>query len=153
LSVTVYRIATETPASSANDLSGTGAKASGGRWNHKGTPVVYCASNRALACLETVVHLAAGGLPLNRFLVDIDIPDEIWASAQNACPPEGWDAEPCRLTSLAFGHKWITDNKTALMLVPSVIVPEEMNVLINPVHPDARRITALTRRRWTYRMR
>ena len=66
----------------ADDLSGAGAKATGGRWNAVGLAVVYTSQTRALACLETVVHLNAGGLPLNRYLVEITIPDDLWTSAQ-----------------------------------------------------------------------
>src|SRR4051794_4873417 len=64
LSRTVWRIGTDTPAFDADDLSGAGAKATGGRWNAAGAGVVYASQTRALACLETVVHLNAGGLPL-----------------------------------------------------------------------------------------
>ena len=60
-------IAVEAPAYSANDLTGTGAKVTAGRWNSKGTPLVYCATNIALATLETVHYLQSGGLPFNRY--------------------------------------------------------------------------------------
>src|ERR1700722_18563634 len=68
LSRTVWRIATDTAAWQAGDLSGAGAKATGGRWNETGISVVYASETRALACLETFVHLNAGGLPFNRYL-------------------------------------------------------------------------------------
>jgi RES domain-containing protein len=82
LSQTVCRICVDTPAFDADVLSGAGAKATGGRWNAAGVAVVYTSQTRALACLETVVHLNAGGLPLNRYLVEVRIPDEVWANAQ-----------------------------------------------------------------------
>jgi len=96
LSQTVWRIATDTPAFDADDLSGAGAKATGGRWNAAGVAAVYTSQTRALACLETVVHLNAGGLPLNRYLVEVRIPDKVWANAQttnSASLPVGWDAD------------------------------------------------------------
>ncbi len=65
----LWRIGTDTRSWQAHDLSGKGAEVTGGRWNAKGTPVVYASEARALACLETLVHLNAGGLPLNRYLV------------------------------------------------------------------------------------
>lgn len=80
MSRTVYRIGTDTPDYEADDLSGKGAEITGGRWNEKGVAVVYAAENRSLACLETLVHLAAGGLPFNRYLVEISIPDPVWAA-------------------------------------------------------------------------
>jgi RES domain-containing protein len=153
LSQTVWRIATDTPAYEADDLSGAGAKATGGRWNTAGTAVVYTSQTRALACLETVVHLNAGGLPLNRYLVEVTIPDALWASAQMASAaslPVGWDAEPAGRASIEFGTNWLRSGTTALLVVPSVIVPEELNVLINPQHSDSARITAAKVRKWLY---
>jgi RES domain-containing protein len=153
LSQTVWRIATDTPAYEADDLSGAGAKATGGRWNTAGMAVVYTSQTRALACLETVVHLNAGGLPLNRYLVAVTIPDALWASAQMASAaslPVGWDAEPAGRSSIEFGTNWIRSGTAALLVVPSVIVPEELNVLINPQHSDSARITAAKVRKWLY---
>jgi len=148
----VWRIAADAPAYTADDLTGTGAKLSGGRWNRKGTPMIYAASNRALACLETMVHLNVGDLPLNRYLVELAIPEKLFAAAArfNAQHHVGWDAIPEGLVSLEAGQGWIKQSTSAVMIVPSVIVPEEFNVLINPAHPDARAITANKVRKWLY---
>lgn len=150
VSISAWRISTDARTWSADDLSGAGARMSGGRWNEAGTAMVYASSSRALACLETVVHLNAGGLPLNRYLVEIEVPDEVWAAAETAAPEVGWDAEPAGRTSIGFGTTWARENRSALLLVPSAIVPEEANVLINPGHPDSRRITARKVRKWLY---
>ena len=149
----VWRIASDTPAYQADDLSGAGAKATGGRWNEAGTSIVYTSATRALACLETVVHLNAGGLPLNRYLVELTIPDDVWANAPAETPsslPVGWEAEPPGQVSIRFGTAWVRSGSSALLMVPSVIVHEEFNVLINPAHADSARITAVKRRRWLY---
>lgn len=146
-----WRIATDTTDYTAEDLSGAGAKVSGGRWNRKGNAMVYCASNISLAVLETFVHLKAGGLPLNRYLVELDIPTAVWKKAARLIvPPIGWDAIPTGRVSLDEGDAWLKSNKSAVMLVPSVIVPEECNVLINPGHPDTRHIKANKVRKWGY---
>lgn len=153
MSQTVWRIATDTPTYEADDLSGTGAKATGGRWNAAGASVVYTSETRALACLETVVHLNAGGLPLNRYLVEVTIPDALWTNAKmtaSASLPVGWDAEPAGRTSIEFGTNWMRSGASALLVVPSVIVPEEFNVLINPLHSGSARITAAKVRKWLY---
>jgi RES domain-containing protein len=153
LSRILWRIGTDTPAYQADDLSGKGAEATGGRWNAKGTPVVYTSETRALACMETLVHLNAGGLPLNRYLVAIEVPDAIWSAAEKLevpTLPVGWDAEPPGLVSIDTGTAWLKSNRSALLLTPSVIVPDEFNVLINPGHPDIRSITATKVRRWLY---
>jgi RES domain-containing protein len=153
MTLAMWRIATDTPDYSADDLSGEGAKRTGGRWNRPGLPVVYCASNIALACLETVIHWNASDLPLNRYLVRLDVPDEVWAQATPVTAetgPVGWDAIPTGKVSLDLGDAWINEKKSALLLVPSVIVPEESNALINPAHPDAAKITATKVRKWLY---
>ena len=152
MSQTVWRIATDTPTYEADDLSGAGAKATGGRWNAAGLAVVYV-QTRALACLETVVHLNAGGLPLNRYLVGVTIPDDLWTNSQmttSASLPVGWDAEPAGRTSIEFGANWLRSRSSALLLVPSVIVAEEFNILINPQYSGSAEITAAKVRKWLY---
>ena len=153
MSQTVWRIATDTPTYEADDLSGAGAKTTGGRWNAEGVAVVYTSQTRALACLETVVHLNAGGLPLNRYLVEVTIPDDLWSNAQTTTSvslPVGWDAEPAGRTSIEFGTNWLRSGTSALLVVPSAIVPEEFNILIDPQHSGSARITATKVRRWLY---
>lgn len=149
----LWRIATDTPTFEADDLTGTGAKVTGGRWNEIDHAVVYASSTRALACLETIVHLNAGGLPLNRYLVEISVPDAVWhrARRENATSlPVGWDAEPAGRTSIAVGTAWLAGRTSALLMVSSVIVPEELNVLVNPAHEDAAGLKARKLRRWIY---
>ena len=149
----VWRIATDTKDYEADDLSGTGAQISGGRWNAPGVPMLYASETRALACLETIVHLCAGGLPLNRYLVEIEVPDAIWSAAQvetAASLKIGWDAEPAGRASIAFGSDWARSKASLVLLVPSAIVAEETNVLINPEHPHIGQLSARKVRRWLY---
>lgn len=153
MSVSVWRIATDTKDYEADDLSGKGAEITGGRWNDKGAPLVYTSTNRALAALETIVHLNSGGLPLNRYLVEIVIPDDVWNAAEeidHTTAPVGWDADPASRTSSDFGTRWARAATSLLLRVPSVIVPEESNVLINPRHPDIAAIKARKVRKWIY---
>ncbi len=149
----VWRIGTDTPNYTADDLRGLGAKATGGRWNRAGWPVVYCAESIALAALETLVHLGAGSLPLNRYLVSVEIPDKIWNRRQIfslEAAPVGWDALPTGKVSLDFGDAWLAARQSCLLLVPSIVVPEECNILINPQHPDAAGLSAKKLRKWRY---
>lgn len=153
MSVTLWRIAGETRSYGADDLSGRGAELTGGRWNRAGRPLVYTSSSISLACLETVVHLNADGLPLKRFLVAIEVPDDVWAARRVFAVeelPAHWDDMPATRPSLDVGDGWLREGATALLIVPSVIVPEEFNVLVNPKHADAARLAASKRRRWTY---
>lgn len=150
MTVNVWRIAVEAPAYSADDMTGTGAKITGGRWNSVNVAMVYTSQNIALATFETLSHIRTGGLPFNRFLVQIDIPDHIWARRQTATPPGGWDAVPAGRAGRMYGDDWITGRRSALLVVPSVIIPEENNILINPLHSDAGKIKAQTRKKWLY---
>ena len=150
----LWRIAPDTPDYVAHDLTGKGAEITGGRWNRKGLPVVYAASTASLAALETIVHFAAGGLPLNRFLVRIDLPEDLWDARRRASAASlevGWNAVPPGKVSLDFGDAWLKDATAPLVLeVPSVIVPEESNVLLNARHPHMARVKATKLRLWQY---
>lgn len=151
MTVPLWRIAVEAPSYAANDLSGAGARITGGRWNSVGTPLIYAATNIALATIETVLHLRGGELPFNRFLVRIDVQDDVWAARVVLDPlPGGWDTLPSGMASRSAGDAWAASNSSALLLVPSVSVPDEYNVLINPRHPDVASITATTLKRWIY---
>lgn len=150
----LWRIGTETASYTADDVAGKGAESTGGRWNRKGTPVCYLSTTRALACLETLVHLPGGRtpLPLNRYLVRITVPDAAW-DARTVFDPTtcvAWDAEPAGVASHTWGEEWLRGATTLLAEVPSVIIPEESNVLLNPRHPDAARVTAAAVRQWRY---
>jgi RES domain-containing protein len=152
LTVVAWRIGTDAPDYTADDLSGEGARRDGGRWNRIGTPALYASESIALACLETVAHLGVGDLPLNRYLVAIAIPDAMWAAAERFVPVEhaGWDAIPAGKVSLDYGDAWALQRRSLLLIVPSVIVPEERNFVINPRHPDSSRLRTQKRRRFTY---
>jgi RES domain-containing protein len=153
--MTLWRIAADTPQYEAHDTSGKGAESSGGRWNRAGAPMLYTSTSRALACLETVVHLGAASLPLNRYLVKLTVPAAAWKAAAVVEPNKlaGWDAEPAGKASLDWGTAWAGAKTTLLARVPSVIVPEESNVLVNPMHPDIAHIAAVKVRKWLYDVR
>lgn len=152
MSHVVWRIATDTPDYEADDRNGAGAESTGGRWNEVGTPMLYASESRALACLETVVHLNAGGLPLNRYLVEVELPDTALAAADTVDPAKlvGWDAEPAGRASIKHGTDWARSKSSLLLIVPSVIVPEERNLLLNPLHADMGGVKIVKVRKWTY---
>jgi len=149
----LWRIASETREHGAADLSGAGAAAKPGRWNAVGEAVLYAAPTIAMAVLETVAHIDDAGLPQNRFVVRIDVPDKIWrariALGVTALPVT-WAAIPAGRTSVGLGSRWLWDGASALLEVPSVIVPEESVVVINPAHRDTARIKAAVVRRFEY---
>lgn len=148
---TVWRIVADAPAYGTDDLTGKGAELTGGRWNRKGTPMLYTSSSIALACLETLVHLGQQ-LPLNRYLVRIEIPQALWDVRTKFDPAVhvGWDAEPPGLVSLDWGTQWVRSDAALVAQVPSIVVPEEANLLLNPRHPDAAQLLVRKVRKWLY---
>jgi RES domain-containing protein len=152
----VWRIAADTTDYASDDLSGRGAEKTGGRWNRKGTALLYAADSIALACLETVVHLSGPDpLPLNRYLIKIDIPPAAWKvrTRFNASLHSGWDALPAGLVSLDWGTRWAQGVHSLIAEVPSIVVPEEHNILINSSHPDAAKLLVRKVRKWTFDIR
>lgn len=150
---TLWRIAKNTAEFAATDLTGGGARLTGGRWNSKGIPAVYASSSIALATLETLAHLGANVAIRNAFLVQINLPEAVWKTREIIEPqdlPPTWVAEPPGLTTIEFGDAWLTGLSAALLLVPSVIVAEEYNAVLNPVHPDSGQITSAVLRQFIY---
>ena len=138
----VYRI--ERVKYVGSTLSGIGASMTNGyRWNSFQTKLVYTAESRALATLEVAVHLdLSEDLPSDRLYVEIEIPDDLLILEVKADDlPSGWDAKPPRLITQIIGDDFVEQGEAAVLKVPSSIVPQECNYLINPNHPEAKRIT------------
>jgi RES domain-containing protein len=143
--VKLWRIAAETRKYSATDLSGGGAAVNPGRWNDDSEPVIYSAPTIAIAVLETAAHIDNAGLPLNRFLVEIDVPNNVWDLREELnlkSLSAQWSAIPAGKASVALGSAWLKQCSSPILLVPSVIVPEEWAALINPAHAASASITA-----------
>ncbi len=106
-----------------------------------------------MAVLETVAHIDDTGLPLDKYLVEITVPDSVWSLRQRlpvAALPVTWDAVPAGLASVRMGSTWLAALSAPILLVPSVIVPEEDVALINPRHPRSVSITAAALRKYQY---
>jgi RES domain-containing protein len=121
------------------DLEGLGGLRAPGRWHERGSRVVYLAENPAGALLEACAHTAANDVPPSYTLLEIKVPANISTErlGENSLP-EDWreNVEATR----AIGSEWLRSGRSALLRVPSVIVPATWNVLLNPVHPKARQI-------------
>jgi RES domain-containing protein len=114
---------------------------------------MYTSQSIALACLETMVHLGGmSSLPLNRYLIKVEVTDAAWNTriVFDATNNVGWDALPAGLTSIDWGTKWANSLRSLIAVVPSVIVPEECNILLNPTHPNVSGLRATKVRKWTY---
>jgi RES domain-containing protein len=126
----------------ANDLSGKGAEKSGGRWNSKGTALVYTSASRALCTTEIAVHTPLGNLPLDYKIISIEIPDNIHIqelAAENL--PVDWRSIPHTHSTQLIGDRFVSEGIFPVIKVPSVVVQDEFNYLINPAHADSRKIT------------
>ncbi len=125
----------------AKDLSGEGARLAGGRWNYKGTPIIYTAESRSLAALEALVHMTNAEFLLSRKIVSISIPKSIVPRVIDIADlPKNWRRYPPSFKLAAIGTQWATDKKSLLLRVPSAVMPDEFNVLINPLHPEIKHV-------------
>ncbi len=123
------------------DLSGTGARIYGGRWNSKGQAVVYTASSRSLAALETMAHIPQKNFPSDFCIAIIQIPDTLKIQdIPDKKLPHGWQTIALRPSVQFLGDQWIKKSNAAVLRVPSVIIPEEYNLLINPLHPATEKV-------------
>lgn len=135
----VYRIAKTRHIS---DLSGIGARLYGGRWNNKGIGIVYTSENRSLATVEYLVHVPISIIPGNLSVASIKIPDLI--KPKDILPGDllnKWRDYPPPPELAEIGTKWALSNETLLLRVPSAVVENEFNILINPQHPDMKRVS------------
>lgn len=140
----VYRIERQKYLSTT--LSGIGAsRSSDFRWNSLNTHIVYTAESRALAMLEVSVHLdLSEDLPNDRYLVEIFIPDDLLIlELQTEDLPAGWDSKPPLGFTQSIGDAFVERNEAAVLCVPSAIIHQEHNYLINPRHSDSSRIAVL----------
>ena len=131
----VYRIAK----AAFCDLSGEGARLYGGRWNSPGRPMVYTASAPSLALLELLVHLDLdlAQLPDDYRLLALDIPETSAVESLTVTPPG-------LLACAVLGDDFLSRRAALALSVPSVIVPQERNLLINPAHPQAAEVRVVS---------
>ncbi len=118
-----------------NPFDGEGSYLYGGRWSSVGTRLSYAAVNRSLAILEYLAHVDPLYLPDDLVIATLEVPDEL-AILPSPALPAGWKEYPAPESLRGIGDRFIRDAQAALLLVPSVLVPEEQNVLINPAHRD-----------------
>lgn len=124
-----------------NAFSGDGARLAGGRWNPKGLSVVYTSSSLALAALELLVHADDDLLPDDLISFAVDIPDDIGMEYLAISElPANWRDYPPPEALQEIGAARIARQNTPVLAVPSAVIPEEHNFLLNPAHPDFGRI-------------
>jgi RES domain-containing protein len=131
-----YRIVQERWASTAMD--GEGARLYGGRWNPTGLSAVYLAESRALAALEILVHAPREALRLEWRIIKVEVPDD-WIKVAKKLPDD-WREQPTSIGAQRYGGEWLRSDEGVALRLPSVIIPQESSLLLNPRHINAREL-------------
>lgn len=134
----------------AYDLSGKGAEQYGGRWNSKGTPMIYTAQSRALSTVEIAVHTPLGNLPNDYVLVTVEVPDKMLTELKESHLPSDWQSFPHAANTQKIGDKFIRHQADLVLKVPSAVVQGEYNYLINPLHPQIQQVKILKVENFTF---
>lgn len=120
----------------ATAFDGEGARLHGGRWNSPGSPVVYTAESVALAALELLVHLQSSKILSAYSTIAAHFDKRLINSVNTAELPNHWRSYPALIELQQIGNDWVAEQRSAVLEVPSAIVPNEHNYLINPLHSD-----------------
>jgi RES domain-containing protein len=136
--VEVYRV-TRRKFVGKDPFDGQGAFLFGGRWSNIGTRVSYTSTHRSLAILEYRAHIDPALMPDDLVIATLEIPDDV-VIAPIPTLPKDWREYPAPASLRKIGDRFVAEGRSALMQVPSVLVPQENNILVNPLHSDAKRI-------------
>ena len=135
----VWRLIAERHAATA--FSGEGARRYGARWSPAGIEVVYCSESRSLAALEIVVNARNGSKLVGEpwAVLSAEIPEGLIERPSRV--PDNWREHPHPRATQEFGAKWVREQRSAVLRVPSVVVLGEFNYLLNPAHRDFEKIS------------
>jgi RES domain-containing protein len=136
---TGWRIVPTANAETAFD--GEGARLWGGRWNSMGVPMVYASEHQSLAVLEVRVHIDKTSMSKPYSLMAFEFDDALMAKLPAGALPKDWRREPVPPSVQKVGDDWVKLGKSAILAVPSVILPDEFNLLINPKHPEFAKVS------------
>ena len=138
MKITAWRIVKRKRAKAA--FTGEGARLYGGRWNSAGVAIVYTAASLSLAALEMVVHLDSSELLDSYVVFEVGIDESLVAQVELPQLPRNWRADPPPVRVREVGDGWARAGTSVVLQVPSAILPAEHNFLLNPRHPDFRRL-------------
>lgn len=134
-------------------FAGEGARQWGGRWNNKGVRVVYSAESLSLAALEVMVHAPFYNALKNYVCIPIDFGSNLSQEISIEDLPDNWQADPIPESVQAIGDRWIQNQESIILKVPSTIIPVEYNYLINPAHPDFKKLVIHSPQQFTFDLR
>ena len=136
--ITAWRLVKPRHAAAAFD--GEGARLHGGRWNSPGTRVAYASDSIALAALEVLAQLQSTAVLQAYSLVSLRFPEESVELLEPAALPARWRRFPSPPENQAIGDRWVAQGRSLILRVPSAIIPAAANFLINPSHPEFRKV-------------
>ena len=123
-------------------MSGEGGLHGSARWHTRGHRIVYTATSTPLATLEIAVNLKQLKVIPDYVALEVDVPDDSIITLTASVLPAGWDALDCEpVVSRAIGDRWLEGEVSLALQIPSVVIPDQYNVLINPRHPDFDQVT------------
>lgn len=131
-------------------FSGGGAKSYGGRWNSPGTAIVYTAGSTSLAILEMLVHLQAQELMQSYVSVEVSFDESLVKRIDATALPKTWRRSPAPAAVRQVGDEWVAEGSSAVLQLPSAIVPTEWIYLLNPSHSDFAKITIGPKQKITF---
>ncbi|HEY8658936.1 MAG TPA: RES family NAD+ phosphorylase [Hanamia sp.] len=146
----VYRIG---KTKHANDLTGEGARLFGGRWNHKLTPCIYTSESRALALLEYTVNINIEDIPRALSITIIEIPTISIQEIEEVQLPGNWKQVPAPSSTKDLGTQLLKTSEKLVLKIPSSVITEEYNYLLNPLHPDSKLFKIVDIRDFVYDVR
>jgi RES domain-containing protein len=135
-----------------SDLSGEGARLNGGRWNHMGTSCVYTSESRALAVLEFSVNVGMARILRHLSMIQLEIPDNI-LEVHIPDLPGNWKDAPAPSSTRDFGTNLLNAATHPIIKIPSTVISEEFNYLINPKHPLSRQCKIIDKKDFVYDIR
>lgn len=137
----------------AKDLTGEGARIHGGRWNRQGIACIYTSASRALAVLEFTVNVNIDDIPRNLSIITLEIPDTGMKQLQEADLPGNWKQAPAPASTKDFGSRILQSAASPVIQIPSSVIPEEFNYLLNPAHADSKAFMLLDIKDFVYDVR
>lgn len=130
-----WRLVRPAHADAAAAFSGEGARRSGGRWNAPGRPVVYASLHLSLAALETLAHADRRSFERDYAAFTVHVPHALVLELRDDDLPGDWRARPVSAGARSVGDAWLAQRASVALSVPSVLVPPERNLLLDPAHP------------------
>ncbi len=137
----------------ASDLTGEGARLNGGRWNNKLVGCLYTSESRALALLEYTVNININDIPRALSITLIEIPDQSIKILKEADLPGDWKQSPAPSSTKNFGSNLLLAAAEPVIKIPSTVIPNEYNYLLNPLHPESKKFKIVSVSDFVYDVR